>query len=260
MRINSAGSGLIKLFEGLALEAYKDVVGIWTIGYGHTGGDVHQGLTISESQAGRLLNGDVSRFETAVSRLVKVPLNSNEFSALVCLAFNIGDGNLSMSTLLRRLNAEDRLGAASAFEWWNKARINGRLVVLPGLERRRSAEKALFVTPETALAPQPGATPFAENTRLLPSTEASNRREKIGESRTIQGAGISAAAGTTAAIAGAAQKTVDDPEKLSPQLQRLFQLIDAIPDWAYWALAGVVLLSTLYIIRARLDDWRHHRR
>lgn len=260
MRINSAGSSLIRMFEGLALEAYRDVVGIWTIGYGHTGSDVHDGLTISESQAERLLEGDVNNFERAVSRHVKSSLSPNEFSALVSLAYNIGEGNLSTSTIVRRLNSGDRLGAADSIEWWNKARVNGRLVVLPGLQRRRSAEKALFLTPETPLAPQPDTTPFAENTRLLPSAEASNRREKIGESRTIQGAGLSAAAGTTAAVAGAVNKTVDDPEKLSPQMQRLFHLIDAIPDWAYWVLAGIVFLSTLYIIRARLDDWRRHRR
>ena len=260
MRINSAGFNLIKMFEGLALKAYQDVVGIWTIGYGHTGSDVTDGMAISDSKAEQLLHSDVSRFETAVSRLVSVPLNSNEFSALVSLAFNIGDGNLASSTVLKRLNVEDRLGAAAAIDWWNKARVNGDLVVLPGLERRRTSEKALFLTPEVPLAPQPTVTPLAENTRLLPSTEASGRRERISESRTIQGAGVAGVAGTAVAVAGAVEKSVDDPEKLGPQMQRVFQLVDAIPDWAYLALGALVLITSLYIINARIDDWRRHRR
>ena len=260
MRINDEGLSLIKSFEGLSLDAYRDVVGVWTIGYGHTGSDVSEGMTISEAQAEKLLRKDIERFEQAVSRLARVALNSNQFSALVSLAFNIGDGALARSTLLSRLNAGDFDGAAKAFEMWNKGRINGKLRELRGLTRRRAAEKGLVLKPETPLAPQLEVTPITENTRLPPSTEASDRRESLGESRTVQGAAVAGTAGAGAAVAGAVEKSTENADELSGPLQRLTALIDGVPEWAYWVLAIVAVLGAAYAIYARIDDWRAHRR
>ncbi|AXE34815.1 lysozyme [Chromobacterium phragmitis] len=143
MHINAAGLNLIKQFEGLRLIAYQDAVGIWTIGYGHTGPDVAPGKTITQLQADQLLQNDLARFESGVSNLVKVPLNANQFSALVSFSYNLGLGNLQNSTLLRLLNQRDYAGAAGQFPRWDKA--GGR--VLPGLSRRRLAEQALFQAP-----------------------------------------------------------------------------------------------------------------
>ncbi|WP_374424977.1 lysozyme [Chromobacterium sp.] len=141
MKTSDAGVTLVKSSEGLKLVAYKCPAGIWTNGYGHTGPDVTPGQVITQAQADALLARDLSRFETGVTRLVKVPLNQNQFDALVCFSFNLGLGALQGSTLLRLLNAGDYAGAAAQFLRWNKA--GGK--ELPGLTRRRAAEQAMFL-------------------------------------------------------------------------------------------------------------------
>lgn len=142
MKISQKGINLIKMFEGLSLKAYKDSVGIVTIGYGSTGPHVSMGQTITEAQAKSLLKSDLSRFEKGVSELVTVPLNQNQFDALVSFSFNLGVGNLKSSTLLRKLNSLDYSGASKEFERWNKA--GGK--VFAGLTRRRIAERDLFLS------------------------------------------------------------------------------------------------------------------
>lgn len=140
MKINQAGLDLVKSFEGCRLEAYKDVVGIDTIGYGHVSADIHPGLTITQAQADDLLAKDLKRFEDGVSALC-LQVNENQFSALVCLSYNIGLSNLKSSTLLKKLNVGDVSGAADQFLVWDKA--GGKPVA--GLLRRRQAERALFL-------------------------------------------------------------------------------------------------------------------
>ncbi|WP_406850154.1 lysozyme [Chromobacterium phragmitis] len=144
MKTNASGIRLIKQFEGLRLAAYQDMVGVWTIGYGHTGPDVKAGLTITQQQADQLLAADLQKFEAGVSLAVTVSLNANQFSALVSFSYNLGLGNLRSSTLLRLLNQGDFAGAAAQFPRWNRA--GGQVVA--GLTRRRLAEQALFNSPE----------------------------------------------------------------------------------------------------------------
>lgn len=134
------GYNLIKSFEGLQLKAYKCPAGILTIGYGHTGADVKDGMQITQSQADDLLQNDVSKFEKGVNRIVTQKLTQHQFDALVSFAFNLGLGNLQTSTLLKKLNDGDYNGAADEFPKWNKA--GG--VVLSGLTKRRLAEQKLF--------------------------------------------------------------------------------------------------------------------
>ncbi|MEG4044479.1 lysozyme [Microcoleus sp. Pol17_C1] len=140
MTINQDGLDLIKSFEGLYLDAYLDPVDIWTIGYGHIQG-VYEGMTITEVQAEELLRKDLAEFEGYVSKAVQVSINDNQFSALVSFTFNLGAGSLFESTLLKLLNQGDFHGAADQFPRWNKA--GGQ--ELPGLTRRRNAERALFL-------------------------------------------------------------------------------------------------------------------
>lgn len=140
MRTSQRGLSLIKSFEGLRLLAYEDAVGIWTIGYGTTRG-VTAGMSISQEQAEWMLHNDVLRFEPEVERLVQVPLNANQWDALISFTYNLGAGNLASSTLLRLLNAGDYAGAADQFPRWIKA--GGQ--VLNGLVRRREAERVLFL-------------------------------------------------------------------------------------------------------------------
>jgi lysozyme len=115
----------------------------WTIGFGHTEG-VHPGMQISQTTADRMLESELYVvYEPGVLHACSVPLNDNEFSALLSFAYNEGVHALNTSTLMKKLNAEDRIGAASEFPNWTKA--GGQ--VLPGLVARRHREAALFLTP-----------------------------------------------------------------------------------------------------------------
>lgn len=139
MEINKKGLDLIKKSEGLRLHSYADVAGVWTIGYGHTK-DVRPSQFITEQEAENFLKADIAWAEQAVENLVQVPLNSNEFSALVSLVFNIGEQHFKTSTLLRKLNDNDRVAARKQFERWSYA--GGDFV--PGLKARRLKELELF--------------------------------------------------------------------------------------------------------------------
>src|SRR5271166_29191 len=134
------GLQLTENFEGLRLTAYQDQVGVWTIGYGHTGPDVYAGLTISQNDATALLMHDVATAAACVNRLVTVPLTQDEFDALVDFVFNLGTQAFATSTLLRKLNAHDFNGAIAEFVKWDHA--GGQVVA--GLLRRRMAEAQLF--------------------------------------------------------------------------------------------------------------------
>ena len=140
MKTSDVGIELIKKYEGYVLKAYKCPSGVWTIGYGHTNG-VKSGMQITKAQALDYLKQDLSTFEKAVTNYVKVPLNQNQFDALVSFSFNCGAGALKTSTLLQKLNSSDYNGAANEFLKWNKS--NGK--VLNGLVKRREEEKELFL-------------------------------------------------------------------------------------------------------------------
>ncbi|MBR3654855.1 MAG: lysozyme [Elusimicrobia bacterium] len=141
MDISQNGIDLIKRFEGCRLTAYKCPANVWTIGYGHTGSDVKQGLTITQEQAEKLLKSDLVVHCNNVSKLVKVPLNQNQFDALVSFEYNLGYGNLSRSTLLALINQKKFKEASEEFKKWKYA--GGK--VLAGLVKRREAEKELFI-------------------------------------------------------------------------------------------------------------------
>ncbi len=134
------GLSLTEQFEGCVLTAYRDQVGVLTIGYGHTGPDVHPGLCIAQEQAEQLLAKDVQNAAACVNRTVAIALNQDEFDALVDFVFNLGTGAFEGSTLLKELNANNMTAAASQFDAWDRA---GGAVVA-GLLRRRQAEAQLF--------------------------------------------------------------------------------------------------------------------
>lgn len=145
MKTSQSGISLIKEFEGKRLKAYDDGVGVWTIGFGTikypNGVRVKKGDTCTELQAESYLKNDLVKFENAINRLVKVPLNQNQFDALASFTYNLGETNLSNSTLLRKLNAKDYNGAANELLKWNR----GGGKVMNGLTRRREAERKLFL-------------------------------------------------------------------------------------------------------------------
>lgn len=142
MRINEEGLKILKKFEGCKLKTYLCPAGVPTIGYGHTGSDVTEGMTITKAEAEELLLSDLERFEKGVEDLVKVAITENQFSALVSFAYNVGLNALSGSTLLKKLNANDVVSAGDQFLRWNRA--GGK--ELEGLTTRRHAERDLFLT------------------------------------------------------------------------------------------------------------------
>lgn len=159
MKISDEGLRLIKSFEGYhtrlkdgsctAYQTYlgKDRLGrkrydIPTIGYGCTSG-IKMGMVWSEAEAEAGLRRELARFEDAVARLVTVSINQNERDALISFSYNVGEGNLAKSTLLKRLNKGDRVGAAKEFDRWTRAQG----IIMPGLVSRRKREAALFLKP-----------------------------------------------------------------------------------------------------------------
>ncbi len=134
---------IIRVFEGLRLKAYQDSVGVWTIGYGHTGKDVTPGKQISIERAEQLLKADLAVIEEEIGALVKVPLNANQLAALESFIYNMGIKAFADSTLFKMLNDGDYDGAAGQFHRWIYAGKN----ILQGLVKRRAAEVKLFLTP-----------------------------------------------------------------------------------------------------------------
>jgi lysozyme len=145
-QVSRAAVDLIKRFEGYRMKAAQLPDGRWTLGYGHTL-TARGGASVSEQDAEALLLYDLITVAHAVNENVYTPLNQNQFDALVCFAFNIGTENFVRSAVLRRLNEGALLQAACEMEMWRKADFEGERIVIDALVRRRSAEKALFLTP-----------------------------------------------------------------------------------------------------------------
>ncbi len=136
---------LIRQFEGCKLSAYTCPAGKETIGYGHVL-KPHEPKQITLDQAERLLDIDCAIALLQIKKHVKTVLTEQQTEALVSFVFNIGAGNFEKSTLLKKLNSRDIKRAGDEFLRWNKARINGKMTELPGLSRRRKAERELFLS------------------------------------------------------------------------------------------------------------------
>lgn len=156
MGISESGIAFIKRWEGFVPHAYDDtdpkarpikpgdpVRGVLTYGYGETAG-VKPGDTITESEADRRLRMRVKFFEKAVKDAVSVTVKQHQFDAMVSLCYNIGPERFRGSSVVRFLNAGDDWTAGQKFLLWRKQTINGRLVEVPGLLRRRRAEREMF--------------------------------------------------------------------------------------------------------------------
>lgn len=139
MKISNRGVKLIQQFESCKLKAYRCQANVPTIGWGTTKG-VKMGMTVTQQQADQLFLQDLAQFESAVNKLVKVPLRQNQYDALIAFVYNIGITAFSNSTLLRKLNSKEYAGASSEFMRWTKA--NGKKS--NGLKNRRKIEQSLF--------------------------------------------------------------------------------------------------------------------
>lgn len=145
--VSLSGQEIIHWFEGFRAKAYPDPGSggePWTIGYGTTvykGNPVVEGMVITKEEAAESFQKDLSKFEKAVRKAVKVSLTQHQFDALVSFTYNVGVGAFQSSTLLRKLNKGNYMGAANEFPRWNKA--SGK--IMAGLIERRETERALFL-------------------------------------------------------------------------------------------------------------------
>lgn len=144
--ITDIGLRMLKTYEGYGGKVYQDAVGYWTIGWGHLvkpGDPFHPYgpvKEITQEQAEVLLRADSEEAQQAVRNYVRVPLTDNQFDALTSLAFNIGTGNFSRSSVLAALNAGDYEQAANSFMQY----VYAKGQVLPGLIKRRQHEQSVF--------------------------------------------------------------------------------------------------------------------
>lgn len=168
MQTSSAGRQLIERNEGCVLHSYYDSVGVLTIGYGCTGRGVYVGQVITQAQADQMLSDRLAQeFEPGVERVIDgADTTQGQFDAMVSLAYNIGVGAFSGSSVARKHRAGDYEGAADAFLLWNKA---GGLI-LSGLDRRRHEEQAMYLAgavPKSLQAPSGGQPMGSAHQRVL---------------------------------------------------------------------------------------------
>jgi GH24 family phage-related lysozyme (muramidase) len=161
MRTSNRGLKLLMSFEGFRSRAISLGDDRWVVGFGHTKG-ARDGVVVSKTQAVAILQQyDLPPVEAFIADAVMAPLNQNEFDALVSLVFNIGMDAFRTSDVLAYLNSGEKLAAGEAFTAWRKASLNGRLIIVDALIRRRAAEKALFMR-------HPGGTPIAPSAHIRP--------------------------------------------------------------------------------------------
>jgi lysozyme len=151
LKLSDAGVNLVQHYESCLqphgkgkYKSYKDPVGVLTIGWGHTNHHppkITADTVWTREECDDVFRRDMEIFEKTVRRMVKVELNQEQFDALVSFTFNLGEGNLGKSTLLKKLNAGDYAGAGQEFHKWNKA--GGK--ELRGLTRRRKSESNVFL-------------------------------------------------------------------------------------------------------------------
>lgn len=142
MTVSQVGVSLIKGFEGFSSKPYRDAVGVWTIGYGHTEGVSAASRPLTEPQAADLLKHDLDSKYAPFVNALQLPLTQNQFDALVSFVYNVGPGGISQNTGVgRALRAHDWGAAANKLLEWDKA--GGQTLL--GLKRRREAERALFL-------------------------------------------------------------------------------------------------------------------
>jgi lysozyme len=227
--INKTGVNLIKESERLRLTAYLCPAGVATIGYGHTRG-VRMGGRISEPEANTLLAEDLEDVCIKVMEMCTVSPNENQLAALVSFGFNCGTEGLKGSTVLRAHNQGNVQAAGRAFNLWNKARVNGRLVVLPGLVARRAKEAALYLT-------------AAQESDKTPMPQAVAEEVALTSSRTIKGAVGGMAAGSAGVFAQFLEAFKDVKDALGG-LEQLYP----------WLMTLALVGTLAYVIYARTDD------
>lgn len=183
MQVSDTGLNLVKRFEGVSTIAYRCPAGVLTIGYGHTAG-VSEGDTLTEEECDALLQDELKLYANLVLSCVKVPLTEHQLDALTSFTFNVGIGAFKSSTALQKINASNFDAVPAELLRWDKATVNGKLTVLKGLVRRRTAEAALFAMDETLA--DDGGKPMAQSV-------SEEKLKKLTKSKTLAGASLAGA-------------------------------------------------------------------
>lgn len=136
----------IEKYEGRKTHSYLCPAGKWTIGVGHTGPDVHEGMIWEDDRIEEFFHRDVAIALNNIDNLVHVTLSPNQWTALISFVFNLGSPAFKTSTLLELINENKLDLAAQQFPKWDHGHVNGHLVEIKGLLTRRLAEQALFVS------------------------------------------------------------------------------------------------------------------
>jgi lysozyme len=264
MKISDDGLRFVESFEGYhkalpdgRCQAYRCIVGRdkngrpiddgkWTIGFGCTEG-ITEGMIWTRAEAEMAFRDELSRFEAAVNRLVKVPISQNAYDALVSFSYNCGEGALSKSSLLKKLNAGDHAGAAQQFGYW----VNSNGVKnVPGLVRRRREEAAVFLRPD-----KPATVAAAETVPDMPQTvEATAPVAKtVKGSRTISGALVTLA-GTIGAFfkdaIGIVMEAASQIEIMAPAAS----VLSGLGFTTERVLFAMAIAGIAWVLFARIDD------
>lgn len=229
MKTSNRGIELLIKFEGFRGEAYRDVVGVVTIGFGFTSG-VKMGDKMTLAEARDRLKREIVEYEQGVLAACTRKPNQNQFDALVCFAFNVGVAGFRKSSVLKAHNRGDYQSAARAFSLWSKA--GGK--TWPGLVRRRAAEAALYMEPtEPEAVEEPEMPQAVEPERPMTSS-------------TINRASVAAGTTATLAAAGEALQTV----------QGVRYGLQGLEGWIVPALLVVVVALCGYIVWERVNARR----
>lgn len=229
MKTSRRGVALIQEFEGYSSVAYRDPIGIWTIGYGFIEG-VQEGDRITKEQATDRLKRELVKYEQAVMQATGGGCNQNEFDALVSFAFNVGTDGMKKSSVIKAHRRGDKQAAARAFALWNKA--GGK--VWAGLTRRRAAEAALYLEPMPDDVSDPINGPRQEMPQRV-DAESSMGTSAINRSAVVIGG--------TSVVAGASQVTevLQTATVAADSMQKLGQWLIPVLLFAVAGLAGYIV-------------------
>lgn len=237
MKISQAGKNLIISFEGLRKEAYKCPAGVWTIGVGSTVPAVKAGDVVTKQEALARFDNDLIRFENAVDRLVKVPLSQNQFDALVSFTFNVGEGALAKSTLLKRLNRGEYAAVPAELMKWTR----GGGKELPGLVRRRRAEAAMWRGVDDKSAPD------IDESRIEP--DAPKPKKTMAKSKEGNAAIVTGGAAAVSAAAEVSRQVKETGDSLT-------SVLDLVKDPMFLAMVLIVVgaAAIWYWRKQRLEE------
>lgn len=217
--VSESGIDLVRKFEGLHkvteegdVRAYRCPAGKWTIGYGHCRG-VKSGMRASVGECEKFLIADLNEAGNAVRSSVNVPLSQHQYDALVSFVFNLGAGNFRSSTLLKKLNKGLYQEIPAQLIRWDKARVDGKLIALRGLTRRRTAEAALWAM-DAPLSSQEGGD-------LMPQKPVQTAQKPLAKSKTMAGAGA-AGIGTVGSVLGDAATNLESLIMYSDSIKMVF--------------------------------------